>query len=144
MVRVRWTKYKDRPMATFLSASLNLAGMFIFIGGAAFILGIAYGNITGIIIGGIVLAGIIFYIIKVSKYLKSVEEEIVIQHAGKEIERRRQIEERIKNEAAELKQIYPEFDFEVETKNPVFGAWIKQGWSIREAYEKTHGIGAAL
>ena len=41
-------------------------------------------------------------------------------------------------EAEELKQIYPDFDFEAELQNDVFGTLVKSGFTLKNAFESTH------
>ena len=41
-------------------------------------------------------------------------------------------------EAEELKEYYPNFDFELESKNDKFREWLNRGLSVKEAYDQFH------
>ena len=41
-------------------------------------------------------------------------------------------------EAEELKEYYPNFNFELESKNDKFREWLNRGMSVKDAYEHIH------
>lgn len=41
-------------------------------------------------------------------------------------------------EAEELKEYYPNFNFELESKNDKFREWLNRGMSVKDAYEQIH------
>lgn len=133
-IRFSWTTYKNHPFASFVSRSQNVTGFIMAIGVLILLGGFSSGD-PGTIIAAVMLFVIpILYLIWSNKYLSKLEDRLRAEESKRK-------EEKELQELEELKIAYPSFNYNQEfISNIIFRELRCRGYSIKEAYEMSHGL----